>query len=540
MILRVIIFFIISTLSFSEVLLTTDNNNPGLDEAIKITVAFNNTKREQYYLDGINNFDVLYRSSRSSTSWVNGKKTSVKSDIYTVMPSKTGNFDLSVWIKGQLKSNRLRISVTNVSKNKKNGTIGQGKVLWDVKKLNKNYYFGEKIPYYEKATIKTSLRNYGYINPPVFQGFTAKDVTKRDKNGYPVVKRLIEKGKEEIEIKLTENILEANSTGEKKIKVGKIKAEESTDDFFGIEPVKPMLFGGKEISVNILPLPTSGKPNNFQMVVGDLKGTYKWNQLDTAKLGESFSLIVKFSGNVNLNYLEKIVEEKNKNFNIYSSVSNESEKIISGEYYGTKDFEIAFIPKKTGEIRTPEINVPYFDTKDKKYKNFKIPSRKITVTGSYTDKNYNSEKISNNKINTSKYENKLPKKEIIVSSILEKRDTKKVDKRDILIGMLLLISLGEGIWIFKLIIDKKNDRKEYKDLFKKMLKSFSNKELYEFYSLYMKEKYNFSPKAQFEDILIKNGGNEALINLNRKIEKEMFENIKIDKKEVVSILKANK
>ena len=70
MILRVIIFFIISTLSFSEVLLTTDNNNPGLDEAIKITVAFNNTKREQYYLDGINNFDVLYRSSRSSTSWL--------------------------------------------------------------------------------------------------------------------------------------------------------------------------------------------------------------------------------------------------------------------------------------------------------------------------------------------------------------------------------------------------------------------------------------------------------------------------------------
>ncbi|MFK4785508.1 BatD family protein [Fusobacterium sp. MFO224] len=545
MILRVIMFLIISTLSFSEILLTTNNDNPSLNDPIKVTVEFKNMKRENYYLDGINNFEVLYKSSRSSTSWVNGKKTSIKSDVYTVMPSKLGKFDLSVWVKGELKSNRVRIEVEKNSGNNSNSNSVNKNISLDIKKLDKNYYFGEKIPYYEKMDIRTSLRNYGYVTPPVFDGFTAKDITKRDKNGYPLINRTVENGHEKIEIKLTENILEANSTGEKKIKEGRIKAEESTDDFFGMEPSKPMFFGGKNISVNILPLPEKGKPKNFQMVIGDLKGKYSWNEDNKAKLGESFSLKIKLSGNVNLTYLEKIVNEQNEDFNIYTSVSNESEKIVNNKYYATKDFEIAFIPKKIGKLKTPHVEIPYFDTKEKMYKVFKVPSKDIVVTGNYNDKEYEKNIMSSPKNNSlvdiknSSFQKKETK-EIVISNILEEGEKIKYTKKDLFLIILLLLALGEGGYIFKLLRDKKNNKKDYKDLFKNMLKASSNKDFYDYYCLYMKERYNFSPKAQFEDVLIKNGGNEDLINLNRKIEKNMFEKVEIDKKEVVSILKKNK
>ncbi|MDP0488247.1 MAG: BatD family protein [Fusobacterium sp. JB020] len=545
MILKIIMFLLISTLSFSEILLTTDNDSPGLNNPIKVIVEFKNMKRENYYLDGINNFEVLYRSSRSSTSWINGKKTSIKSDIYTVMPSKLGKFDLSVWVKGQLKSNRLRIEVKKDSINNSNNNLISKKVALNIKKLNKNYYFGEKIPYFEEINIRTSLRSYGYIVQPSFEGFTVKDITKRDNNGYPLTKRVVENGKEKVEIKLIENILEANSTGKKSIKEGKIKVEESTDDFFGIEPSKAMFFGGENINVNILPLPEKGKPKNFQMVIGELEGKYKWNKIDKAKLGESFSLKINFSGNVNLNYLEKIINEQNNNFNIYTSVSNESEKIIKNKYYATKDFEIAFIPKKTGKLKISEIRIPYFDTKEKKYKVFKIPSKEIVVTGTYNDKDYEKNMMSlkeNNSLINHKDSNfdKEMKKEIIISSVLEKTKKTKGTKKDLFLIILFFIALGEGGYILKLSIDKKTNKKEYKDLYRKILKTNNNKDFYEQYCLYMKIRYNFSPKAQFEDILIKNGGNENLINLNRKIDKNMFENIEIDKKEAVSILKKNK
>ena len=53
----------------------------------------------------------------------------------------------------------------------------------------------------------------------------------------------------------------------------------------------------------------------------------------------------------------------------------------------------------------------------------------------------------------------------------------------------------------------------------------------------MKERYNFSPKAQFEDILIKNGGSDEVLEINRYIQEKLFKNEKIDYSKVINILK---
>ena len=46
----------------------------------------------------------------------------------------------------------------------------------------------------------------------------------------------------------------------------------------------------------------------------------------------------------------------------------------------SKEFEIAFIPKKSGTLSTPEKN-HYFDVKDRKYKTFIVPSKEIKAIG---------------------------------------------------------------------------------------------------------------------------------------------------------------
>lgn len=546
MFLKIIMFLLISVLSFSEINLTTDNSNPGLNEPFKIIVEFKNMEKEKYELSGLNDFELLYRGTRNSTSWVNGLKTSLKSDIYNVMPSDIGNFDLGVRVKGKLKSNRLRIKVSESSANKNLDKKTNSKINFYTKKLKENYYFGEKIPYYEKIILKTSLRDYGYVETPIFEDFTIKDVTKRDSNGFPLAKRKIENGKEVLELTLSENILEANSTGLKQIKQGKIKVEESTDDFFMFDIGKPLFFGGRKININIMSLPEEEKPDNFQMVVGSLKGNYEWSQDNKIELGESFLLKINLSGNVNLNYLEKIVNKKTDEFNIYESVLDENEDILSGEYSSRKSFEVAFIPKKTGEIKTPEIKIYYFDTKEKRYKYFLIPSKNINVKGNFNDNSFENKNLSTKnqreiiKFKESSENKSLIQKEIMVSSISDEKEEKILNFKNILLALFLFISILESFFIIKWIREKKNNKKEDKNLLKIMLKSKNNKEFYEAYCSYMKFKYNFSPKAQFENILVRNGGNEDIINLNREIENSLYKNLPIDKKSVVFTLKKNK
>lgn len=72
-----------------------------------------------------------------------------------------------------------------------------------------------------------------------------------------------------------------------------------------------------------------------------------------------------------------------------------------------------------------------------------------------------------------------------------------------------------------------------------MKNSKDDKEFYENYCIYMKEKYNFSPKAHFEDILLKNGANEKILEINRYISQALFKNEKLDFKKIIDILRKN-
>ena len=56
-------------------------------------------------------------------------------------------------------------------------------------------------------------------------------------------------------------------------------------------------------------------------------------------------------------------------------------KVEDNKYFSKKNLEIILVPEKTGELEIPPININYFDTRTKTYKNLEIPGATITVTG---------------------------------------------------------------------------------------------------------------------------------------------------------------
>ena len=528
-----LLFIFIQTISLGATL-TVDTTKTRVGVPLKIMVNFTNEKKQEYKIIGIENFQSMNKSSQQKSSWVNGKSTKSYSDIYTVLPLNEGDFTLNLEIDGKKISNDININVS-----KDNKEIENSLVITKNSEYKREYFIGEKIPYFEKIITKISLNSYGYINPPTFKDFSFKDMTPNNQ-GNPLVKRISDQDGEKLEILVREGILEANSIGEKNIVSGLIGYNEaSANDFFMMSGSEPKYTGGDEISIKILPLPEEGKPQDFQNILGDLKGDINWENKLTVDVGQTFVLKLRLYGEVNLDSLEKLPIEENEDFNIFQSVIDFSEKINNGKYESSKEFEIAFIPKKSGSLFTPKIEINYFDINDRKYKTFVVQPKEIKAIGSQNTTVQSNNTLDNKSKNNNVIEDETTPKEkniIKISTIPEEKEN-----RDYLIwilGVLGIIVLIQGGIIIKLLIDKKApEKRNYKDLIKKMKNAKDDKSFYEIYCEFMKLKYNFSPKAQFEDILIKNGGSDEALEINRYIQKKLFKNEKIDYLKVINILK---
>lgn len=534
-ILSLLLLFIFIQIISLGATLTVDTTKTRVGVPLKIMVNFTNEKKQEYTIKGLENFQSMNKSSEQKSSWVNGKSTKSYSDIYTVLPLNEGDFTLSLEIDRKKVSNDINI---NVSKNNKE--IENSLVVTQNSEYKREYFIGEKIPYFEKIITKISLNNYGYINPPAFKDFTFKDMTPNNQ-GNPLVKRISDQDGEKLEILVREGILEASSIGEKNIVSGLIGySEASANDFFMMSGTEPKYTGGDEISIKILPVPEEGKPQDFQNIIGDLKGEINWENKSTVDVGQTFVLKLRLYGDVNLDSVEKLPIEENEDFNIFQSVTDFSEKINNGKYESSKEFEIAFIPKKSGALSTPEIKINSFDVNNRKYKTFTVPSKEIKAIGGQNIMAQSNNTLDNNKSKINNIaENKIMPKEkniIKISTIPEEKENENYFI--CILGILGIIVIIQGGIIIKLFINKKNTKKgNYKDLIKKMKNSKDDKSFYKIYCEFMKEKYNFSPKAQFEDVLIKNGGSDEVLEINRYIQEKLFKNEKIDYSKVINILK---
>lgn len=534
---NLLLFLFISSFTFSEIILDVNNSDPSINEPISLQVKFLDSDKKDYTIDGIENFKIASKGSQSSYSIVNGKSTSSKSDVYTIIPLKEGNFTLKVNGKKET-SNSININVSKEAKVNVEGKI----IIQDNLKEKNTFYFGQKIPFDEKLLTTVPLRNLKYIDRPNFGDLSVKDITPANNRGSYIEKYFTdEKGNRGLEITLYQAILQANSSGDKFIKGGYAAVVESgpNDSFVFGSTSAPVYLGSKEMELSILPLP-SGKPAGFQEVVGELKGDYSWNN-DKIKFGESVVLTLKLYGDVNLDMLEKIVPNNLPDFNVFESSKKSGERIIDGKYYAEKTFEIAFIPKITGKATIPSIKIPYFNTAEKKYIDFEVPAKEIEIIGSA-----NGTVIPSTVTPATPPVNNTPavvnvpsppSEKIAISSIPETQ-VEEINKADnkLMIGVIILALLEAGIIIF-LILDRKILKNSSNPKLKQMKKAKDDKEFYNLYCELMKEKFDFSPKAHLEDKLLKSGTSEKIIELNRDIEKKIYAFEPLDRNEILRTLK---
>ena len=528
------LFLMTSFLSLADVILDSSNTKPAINEPFNIQVKFINEDKKDYKIEGIENLEILSKGTQSKYSYINGNKTSEKIDTYTVLAKDIKNFPLTVNLIGKNeKSNTLNISVQKESIQ----SISDDMSIETSINNGDTFYFGEKIIYEENFLTTVNINSIGYTKPPQFNDFSEKDISPANlKGAYEQSYFRSNSGKQGIKLNIYRGILQPNSSGEKTIKSGQMAVTQASGrrDFFFQQSTPPKYFGGNNIKINILPLPTD-KPVGFQNIVGTPKLEYFWNS-DKVNLGQSLVLNIKISGDANLDALEKIVTSQFNDFNIFESFKGEDERVENGKYYAEKSFELALIPKKSGEINTPEIKIPYFNTQDKKYEFLIIPSKKIDIIGSSSSPQttipiQNTTHVTKN---NSSISSTPISEEIRIDTVTEEDNSNNTFDNKLIIGLIILAIIEGGIIIY--LLTKKDKKIESKD-FSELKSAKNDKEFYEAYCNFMKKNYNFSPKVHLEDRLVKLGLSKDFIEINRELETSYYNNSPINRKEIINRIK---
>jgi hypothetical protein len=135
---------------------------------------------------------------------------------------------------------------------------------------------------------------------------------------------------------------------------------------------------GEQISLNVRPLPETGRPEGFEGLVGSFVVRAEVGQ-DQLRTGDSTTLTVTVTGNGNLRDLVALTPEDIPGFKVYPDKPSFQLDIRGDALHGIKVFKKALVPMEEGVLAIPPQEVPYFDPEKGSYQIAKTDPITLTV-----------------------------------------------------------------------------------------------------------------------------------------------------------------
>ena len=361
-------------------------------------------------------FDVLsgpYSSTSSSTSFVNGKRTSSFEQTYTymLMATKEGTFTIgpaTVKVDGeQVQSNGVRIQVlpadeqpqqsnstqggqtatrSNSSQSGQTSAAGQSENLFvrtiasktrvheqEALMITYKLYFANVDV--AQLTNNTKLPEFtGFLKQDLDQGEIQTELEHFNGRNYQtaVLYRTILYPQHSGDIKIDP----ANFEAVLRVQVQQ-RARSIFDDFFGSYTNVTKMLTAPGVTIHVSPLP-AGKPAGFSGGVGHFTLTPSISQTEV-QANEAVTIKLDISGSGNMKLLKTPAIDWPEGFEPYDPKVTNNFKTTTSGVSGTKSIEYLAIPRSAGEYTIPAVNFSYFDIDSKTYKTLSTPEYTIRV-----------------------------------------------------------------------------------------------------------------------------------------------------------------
>ena len=380
----------------------------------------------------IADFDVLagpYTSTSSSTSFVNGKRTSSFSQTYTytLMAQREGTFTIapaSIRVSGsEYTSNGVRITVlpedeqpqpaqqqsnNNTQQQQTQQNSNSGSVS------NENLFIRtivSKTRVHEQEAVLLSYKLY-------FAGVDVAQFTNNTKlpefTGF--LKQDLEQGEIQTELEhyngrnyqtatLYRTLLYPQHSGDIKIDPASFEAvlrvqtraqvRSIFDDFFGTYTNVTRTITASGVTIHVDELP-SGKPASFSGGVGHFTLTPSISQTEL-QTNDAVTILLDITGTGNMKLLKTPAVDWPEGFEPYDPKVTNNFKTTAAGVSGTKSIEYLAIPRASGDYTIPPVTFSYFDTQDDSYKTLSTPEYTIRVKKGANEQNGNA--VVNNYVN---------------------------------------------------------------------------------------------------------------------------------------------
>ncbi|RDY59671.1 BatD family protein [Flagellimonas nanhaiensis] len=350
----------------------------GINERLRVEFTMNKDG-DNFSPPPFEGFKVVMGPSQSiSSSWINGKRSFSKTYSYILVPTARGRFNIkqaTIEIEGEVyktlpKSVEVTAAVDKPNDQKTVDDVADESLHLVAEVSKGNPYLNEAVTVIYKLYVSPSISvtNYRPLDNPRYNNFWSQEI--------PVTKHTAQngtyQGKPYRFVVLKRVVLYPQKPG--KLEIEPLSLEIFVDvptnrrDFFGgriyTQTSKNVSAGRR--TINVKPLPESGKPANFGGAVGDF--TFSVNA-SKAQLNASESLQarVEVSGKGNLKLFQLPEPELPSALEVYDPEFEESVRTYSSGMEGKVANKYTIVPSFRGKYPIPSISFSYFNPKTRKY-----------------------------------------------------------------------------------------------------------------------------------------------------------------------------
>jgi hypothetical protein len=366
-------------------------------------------------------FDYIagpYTSQSSSTSFVNGKRTSsfTLTYTYTLMPNKEGSFTIppaTIKVDGnQYTSNGVRITVLppDQPSNASVATQQQGNASAASQQREATNVNAENI-FMRTLVSKTKVHEQEVVLLTYKLYFAGVDVAQFTNNTrLPEFKGFL---KQELEISEIQTELEhyngrnyqtaviyrtllfPQRSGDIVIDPAQFEAvlrvqnraqvRSIFDDFFNSYTTVAKPLTAPSVTIHVSELP-AGKPASFSGGVGQFSISSRISNTEL-QANEAVTLTITIQGAGNMKLLKTPTVDWPEGFEVYDpKVTNNFKNSVAG-VSGIKTIEYLAIPRAGGTYTIPPIEFAYYDTQADTYKTLSTPEYTLNIARSANDEN---------------------------------------------------------------------------------------------------------------------------------------------------------
>ena len=358
-------------------------------------------------------FDYLagpYTSQSSSTSFVNGKRTSsfTITYTYTLMANKEGSYTIppaTIKVDGtQYTSNGVRITVLPPDQPSSASTASQQRNTNATSQQREANNVSAENIFMRTIVSKTKVCEQEAISLTYKLYFAGVDVAQLTNNtrlpefkGF--LKQDIELGEIQTELEhyngrnyqvavLYRTLLFPQRSGDIVIDAAQFEAllrvqnraqvRSIFDDFFNSYTTVTKPLTAPSVTIHVEPLP-AGKPKDFYGGVGQFSINSNISSTDL-QANEAVTLTLTIQGSGNMKLLKTPAIDWPEGFEVYDPKVTNNFKTTTSGVSGTKTIEYLAIPRAGGIYTLPAVNFAYFDPKTDAYKTLSTPEYTLRIT----------------------------------------------------------------------------------------------------------------------------------------------------------------